>query len=33
MNVIISVISEGLGHEDIKTTQIYPDDFDNAATN
>jgi integrase len=30
VNVPISVISEGLGHEDIKTTQIYLDDFDNS---
>ena len=30
LNVPISVISEGLGHEDIKTTQIYLDDFDNS---
>jgi integrase/recombinase XerD len=28
LNIPISVISEGLGHEDIKTTQIYLDDFD-----
>lgn len=28
LNVPISVISEGLGHEDIKTTQIYLDSFD-----
>jgi integrase len=28
LNVPISVISEGLGHEDIKTTQIYLDEFD-----
>ena len=28
MNVPIAVISEGLGHEDIKTTQIYLDSFD-----
>lgn len=28
MNIPISVISEGLGHEDIKTTQIYLDEFD-----
>lgn len=28
MNMSISVISESLGHEDIKTTQIYLDDFD-----
>jgi len=30
LNVPIAVISEGLGHEDIKTTQIYLDDFDNS---
>ena len=30
LNVPISVISEGLGHEDIKTTQIYLDSFDEA---
>ncbi|HPI30886.1 MAG: site-specific integrase [Chitinophagaceae bacterium] len=28
LNVPVSVISEGLGHEDIKTTQIYLDSFD-----
>jgi integrase len=28
MNVPVSVISEGLGHADIKTTQIYLDSFD-----
>jgi len=28
LNVPVSVISEGLGHEDIKTTQIYLDEFD-----
>ena len=28
LNIPISVISEGLGHEDIKTTQIYLDEFD-----
>jgi site-specific recombinase XerD len=30
LNVPISVISEGLGHEDIKTTQIYLDSFDDS---
>jgi len=28
LNVPVSVISEGLGHEDIKTTQIYLDEFE-----
>ena len=28
LNVPVSVISEGLGHEDMKTTQIYLDSFD-----
>lgn len=28
LNLPIAVISEGLGHEDIKTTQIYLDSFD-----
>jgi integrase len=28
LHVPVSVISEGLGHEDIKTTQIYLDSFD-----
>ena len=28
LNIPISVISEGMGHEDIKTTQIYLDSFD-----
>jgi integrase/recombinase XerD len=28
LNVPVSVISEGLGHEDIKTTQIYLDSFE-----
>ena len=28
LNIPVSVISEGLGHEDIKTTQIYLDEFD-----
>ena len=28
LNIPISVISEGLGHEDMKTTQIYLDSLD-----
>jgi len=29
MNYPMAVISEGLGHTDIRTTQIYLDRFDN----
>ena len=28
MNLPIRVISQGLGHSDVETTQIYPDEFD-----
>jgi integrase len=28
LNIPVSIISQGLGHEDIKTTQIYLDSFD-----
>ena len=31
MNILLSVISEGLRHEDIKTTQIYLSDINTAA--